>query len=68
MTNEATLELAHLVIRPCCPSVHRSGCPCGWTPWKLRGYRLHTIPLQSLTLQLSAHQEWEDSLYRTDHE
>jgi hypothetical protein len=36
-----------------------SGRPCGWTPWKLRGCRLHTIPLLSLTLQLSAHQEWE---------
>jgi hypothetical protein len=35
------------------------GCPCGWTPWKLRGCRLHTIPLLSLTLQLFAHQEWE---------
>jgi hypothetical protein len=22
-----------------------SGRPCGWTPWKLRGCRLHTIPL-----------------------
>jgi hypothetical protein len=36
-----------------------SGRPCGWTPWKLRGCRLHTIPVLSLTLQLSAHQEWE---------
>jgi len=41
------------------PSVHPSGRPCGWTPWKLRSCRLHTIPLLSLTLQLSAHQEWE---------
>jgi hypothetical protein len=37
----------------------RSGRPCGWTPWKLRGCRLHTIPLLSLTLELFAHQEWE---------
>ncbi len=29
------------------------------TPRKLRGCRLHTIPLLSLTLPLSAHQEWE---------
>jgi hypothetical protein len=36
-----------------------SGRPCGWTPWKLRGCRLQSIPLLSLTLQLSTHQEWE---------
>ncbi len=41
------------------PSVHPFGRPCESTPWKLRGCRLHTIPLLSLTLQLSAHQEWE---------
>jgi hypothetical protein len=41
------------------PSVHPSDHPCELTPWKLRGCRLHTIPLLSLTLQLSAHQEWE---------
>jgi hypothetical protein len=39
--------------------LNSSGRPCGWTPWKLRGCQLHTIPLLSLTLQLSAHQEWE---------
>ncbi len=42
-----------------CPSIHLSGRPCESTPRKLRGCRLHTIPLLSLTLQLSAHQEWE---------
>ncbi len=30
--------------------VHPSGRPCGSTPWKLWGCRLHTIPLLSLTL------------------
>jgi len=59
MRNEASPESARLVIRPCRPSVHPSGRPCESTPWKLRGCRLHTIPLLSLTLQLSAHQEWE---------
>jgi len=44
-TNEATPKPACLVIHPCCPSVHRFGHPCGWTPWKLQGYQLHTIPL-----------------------
>jgi hypothetical protein len=39
--------------------VHPSSHPCESTPWKRRGCRLHTIPLLSLTLQLSAHQEWE---------
>jgi len=28
-----------------------SGRPCRWTPWKLRGCWLHTIPLLSRTLQ-----------------
>jgi hypothetical protein len=59
MRNEAAPELARLVVRPCCPSVHPFGRPCESTPWKLRGCWLHTIPLLSLTLQLSAHQEWE---------
>ncbi len=58
MTNEAAPEPARPVIRPRRPSVHSSGRCC----------RLHTIRELSLTLQLSAHQEWEDSLYRTDHE
>jgi hypothetical protein len=51
-----------LPLNPCVPPsilCHPSGRPCGSTPWKLRGCRLHTIPLLSLTLQLSAHQEWE---------
>jgi hypothetical protein len=41
------------------PSVHSSGRPCGSTSWKFRGCRLHAIPLLSLTLQFSTHQEWE---------
>lgn len=41
------------------PVIHPSGRPCESTPWKLRGCWLHTIPPLSLTLQLSAHQEWE---------
>jgi len=59
MRNEASPESARPVICPCRPSIHLSGRPCESTPWKLRGCRLHTIPLLSLTLQLSAHQEWE---------
>jgi len=59
MRNEASPESARPVICPCCPSIHLSGRPCESTPWKLRGCRLHTILLLSLTLQLSAHQEWE---------
>ncbi len=42
-----------------CPVVPLSGRPYKSTLWKLQGCRLHTIPLLSLTLQLSAHQEWE---------
>jgi hypothetical protein len=53
-----------LPLNPSCrssrhSSVHSSDRSWESTPWKLRGYRLHTIPLLSLTLQLSAHQEWE---------
>ncbi len=63
MTNEAAPEPARLVIRPCRPSVHLSGRPCRWTPWKLRGCRLHTIPLPSnhpsIESDTVAHQEWE---------
>ncbi len=55
MRNEASPESVHLIIRPLSihPVVHAN------RPWKLRGCRLHTIPLLSLTRQLSAHQEWE---------
>jgi hypothetical protein len=59
MRNEPAPEPAPPVIRPCRPSVHPSGRPCESTPWKVRGCRLHTIPLLSLTLQLSTDQEWE---------
>jgi len=59
MRNEASLESIRPVIRPCHPSVHLSSRPCESTPWKLRGCWLNTIPLLSLTLQLSTHQEWE---------
>ncbi len=45
MRNEVAPEPARPVICPCCPSVHPSDCPCESTPWKLRGCRLHTIPL-----------------------
>jgi hypothetical protein len=48
----ADRHLGSSEVAGCTPSL-------GWTPWKLRGCRLHTIPLLSLTLQLSAHQEWE---------
>jgi hypothetical protein len=34
--------------------------------WKLRGCRLHTIRLLSLTLQLFAHQEWEGNSWAGD--
>jgi len=44
-------EPARPVIRPCPPSVHPSGRPCGSTSCKLPGCRLHAIPLLSLTLQ-----------------
>jgi hypothetical protein len=54
ITNEAAPE----PIRPRRPLIHLPG----------RCFRLHTIPLLSLTLQLSAQQEWEDSLYTTDRE
>jgi len=59
MRNEASLESVLPIICPCRPSVHPSGRPCESTPWKLRGCPLHTIPILSLTLRLSAHQEWE---------
>jgi hypothetical protein len=42
--------------------VYSSGHPCESTPWKLQDYWWPTIPLLSLTLQLSAHQEWEGNL------
>jgi hypothetical protein len=45
MTNEAAPKPAHPVICPRRRSVHPSGRPCASTPWKLRGCRLHTIPL-----------------------
>ncbi len=35
MRNELAPEPACFVIHPCRPSVHRSGRPCEWTPWKL---------------------------------
>jgi hypothetical protein len=57
MRNEASTESVRLVIRPVIRPL--SIRTCRWTPWKLRGCRLHTIPLLSLTLQLFAHQEWE---------
>ncbi len=72
MLNEASPESGRTVatndgmdetIKECQDEIklplNSSGRPCGWTPWKLRGCRLHTIPLLSLTLQLSAHQGWE---------
>ncbi len=62
MRNEASPKSVRPVIRPVihplsiCPVVHANRVS---TPWKLRGCWLHTIPLLSLTLQLSAHEEWE---------
>jgi hypothetical protein len=48
----------HLVVHPSHrPSVHPSGRPCESTPRKLQGCRPQTIPLLSVTLQLSAHQD-----------
>jgi hypothetical protein len=55
----SNLDPANELKLPMNPSRHSSGRPCESTPWKLRGCQLHTIPLLSLTLQLSAHQEWE---------
>jgi len=43
-------------------SIYPSDHPCELTSWKLQGCRLHTIPLLSLTLHLSTHQEWEGNL------